>query len=91
MNETPRTAAKLNLEIFVALSTCACVYQQFLDQIFEIIYPYKQLVTFQVKNGAGPEADKYEIFQNTVVVNGKEKFTRATDLQSYLAKILGSR
>ncbi len=87
MPSVPATPPKLNLEIFVPLSTCACVYQQFLDQIFAVIHPFKHLITFQVKNGAGPDADKYEIFQNTVVVNGIEKFTRASDLESYLARV----
>ncbi len=91
MPELSVNSQKLTLEIFVQLSSCACVYQQFLDRIMEIIFPYKHLLTFQVKNGAGPEGDKYEIFQPTVVVNGKEKFTRTTDLEDYLAKILGTR
>ena len=82
---------KLSLEIFVPLSTCACVYQQFLDRIFEVIHPFKHLITFQVKNGAGPDGDKYEIYQNTVVVNGTEKFTRATDLESYLTRVFKVR
>jgi hypothetical protein len=90
MNDTPGSTTKLAIEIFVPLSTCACVYQQFLDRVFEILHPYKHLINFQVKNGAGADADKYEIYQNTVVINGKEKFTRILDLESYLAKIFGA-
>jgi hypothetical protein len=90
MNNSPVSPSKLHLEIFVPLSTCACVYEQFLDRIFEIIHPYKHLITFQVKNGAGPDADKYEIFQNTVVVNGRKKFTKITDLEPYLKKCFGT-
>ncbi|OLS14025.1 MAG: hypothetical protein RBG13Loki_2340 [Promethearchaeota archaeon CR_4] len=89
MTDAQVSPAKIHLEIFVPLSTCACVYQQFLDQIFAVLHPYKHCITFQVKNGASPEADKYEIFQNTVVVNGGEKFTRATELETYLRKIFG--
>ncbi len=89
MNETLGSPAKLAIEIFVPLSTCACVYQQFLDRVFEILHPYKHSIIFQVKNGAGPDGDKYEIFQNTVVVDGKEKFTRVLDLESYLANRFG--
>ncbi len=91
MSNSPGNPPKLNLEIFVPLSTCGCVYQQFLDRVFEIIHPFKHLITFQVKDGAGPVADKYEIFQSTVVVNGTESFTRVTDFEAYLARVFNVR
>ncbi len=91
MSNFPGNPPKLNLEIFVPLSTCACAYQQYLDQVFAIILPFKHLITFQVKDGAGSDADKYDIFQNTVVVNGREKFTRITDFEAYIAQVLNPR
>ncbi len=81
-----RNPAKPHLEIFVPLSACACAYQHYLDHVFEVMLPYKQLVTFEVKNAAGPDADKYEIFQSTVVVNGVEKFSQISELENYLKR-----
>ena len=85
----PKNPTKLQLEIFVPLSACACVYQHYLDRVFAVLLPYKHLISFQVKNAVGAEADKYGIFQNTVVVNGREKFTRITDLEDYLKRTFG--
>ena len=82
--ERPTESEKLNIEVFVPLDSCTCMFQPFVDQVFEIILPYKQNVKFEVKNVHSAEAKARQILQNVVVVNGKKKFFNLQDFQYFL-------
>jgi hypothetical protein len=68
---------EIYIEIFVPLSSCSCVYDSYLDQVFKILNPYKNHVKFEVKNADSPEGDKYNILQNSIIINknGNKKYS----------------
>lgn len=74
----------LELEIFVPLRACTCVFQTFLDLAMKIIIPYKNRVHFDVKDATSLEADNYGIFQNAIVVNKKDVYTDLARFEYFL-------
>ncbi|MHA1731156.1 MAG: hypothetical protein ACTSU5_04400, partial [Promethearchaeota archaeon] len=81
---TQQENEKLLVEVFIPLGACSCVFQHYLDRVFGILLPYKKLVNFQVKNVAGPEAEKYHLYQNSVVVNQEKVFPNLVSFQEFL-------
>ena len=59
---------KVPVYAFVSLSSCTCVYENFMEQVQKAITPYLDRIAFEVKDGAGPEGDIWEVFQNSVVI-----------------------
>ena len=81
----------MKVTVFVPLDSCTCCYDDYLERFTKIIMPYKERVEFEVKNGAGPEGDKYDIVTSTVVLENGRKFTKLSDFQGFLASTFGTR
>jgi hypothetical protein len=89
---------KIKVTAFVSLSSCTCVYGTFLDQVQKILTPYIESVQFEVKDGAGPEGDKWEVFCNSLVIEHPSlasgtfpgiKFTNLSQFENKLRELLG--
>lgn len=70
--------------MFVPLGSCGCAFQHYLDAVFEVLLPYKKLVKFEVKDSLGPEARKYELRGNAIVVDGTHVFSSPPALREFL-------
>jgi hypothetical protein len=84
---------KVKMSVYVPLNACACTYSHYLDQVMEILLPYRSKVKFEVKNAASKEAEELQIFQNSVVFeNYPDSATpiiikKLAQLERYLSKI----
>lgn len=91
MNSTQNNQVKIS--IFVALSSCSCNYENWLNRVFDILMPYKDKIDFEVKDATGWESYKYNILQNTIMVEESEEdvvknrifFTEIDKFQEYIA------
>ncbi|MBA7574422.1 hypothetical protein ES708_16228 [subsurface metagenome] len=66
---------KLKVDIYVPLDACACVWDDFMNRMFEVLTPYMKKIDYDTKNLNSEEARKLKLHGNCVVVNGKIKFT----------------
>ena len=91
MNSTKDNQIKVS--IFVALSACSCNYENWLNRVFDVIMPIKDKVEFEVKDATGWESYKYNILQNTIMVEENSKgvvknrifFTDIDKFREYIA------
>jgi len=79
---------KLQVDIFVPLDMCSCVWDKYMNRTFEILTPYIKYISFNTKNINSEEAKKLNIYENCVVIDGKTKFTSSYVLKEQLPDIL---
>ena len=83
---------KVHLDIFVPLNECACLWDQFMNKVFEVITPYMKHITFSTQNIYSEEARHLKVQSKSVVINGGEKrFTSPFTLQKELPRILSEK
>jgi len=75
---------KLKLDIYVPLDTCSCLWDSYMNQIFEILAPHIKLINFSTKSVNSPEAKKKNIYGNCVVIEDKHKLSSSIALRKRL-------
>jgi hypothetical protein len=83
-----RDDSKLQVDIFVPLNACECVWSQFMNLVFSTITPYMKHIKFETKNLDSEEARKLNLTGNCVVVDGKKKFVTSFALKKELSNLL---
>jgi hypothetical protein len=82
---------KVKMSVFVPLTACGCAYSHFLDEVMNIILPYRPKIEFEIKDAASKEAEQLEIFQMAIVLEHhpqSEKpitITKLDQLEPYLS------
>ena len=79
---------KLKVDIYVPLDACACVWDDFMNRMFEVLTPYIKNIDYNTKNLNSEEARKLKLHGNCVVVNGKIKFISSYVLKDKLPNLL---
>jgi hypothetical protein len=79
---------KLKVDIYVPLDACACVWDDFMNRMFEVLTPFMKNIDYNTKNLNSEEARKLKLYGNCVVVNGKIKFTSSYLLKDKLPNLL---
>ena len=80
---------KIQIDIFVPLNECACLWDQFMNKVFEVITPFMKHINFNTKNVNSEEAHQLNVRSNAVIINmGERKFTSPFTLQKELPQIL---
>lgn len=86
-----RDANKLNIDIFVPLNACECVWSQFMNLVFSTLAPYMKHIKFETKNLDSEEARKLNLTGNCVIVDGKKKFITSFALKKELPELLKAK
>jgi hypothetical protein len=60
---------KLQLDIFVPLNTCSCMYEHFINRVFEVVMEFMQLIEFKTKSLDSEEAHELNLHENCVVLD----------------------
>ncbi len=79
---------KLRVDIYVPLDACACVWDDFMNRMFEVLNPYIKNIDYNTKNLNSEEARKLKLHGNCFVVNGKIIFTSSYLLKDKLPNLL---
>jgi len=80
---------KLLVDIYLPMSECACLWDKFINQIFEVITPYIKYISFKTKDIYSEEGRALNLMNNCVIINkGERRFTSAFTLKQELPKIL---
>ncbi len=79
---------QLKVEIFVPLDTCACMWSQFIDNIFRVLTPFMKYIDFETKNINSEEARNRNIYEKCVIIRDYQKFTASFNLKRKLPQIL---
>ena len=79
---------KLNVDVYVPVNECACLYDKFMDRIFSVLIEYMKYINFETKNINSEEAKRLNLHGNCVVVDGGRVFTSSFQLKNQLPKIL---
>ena len=88
IEEKSRAPNKLNVDIFVPLSACACEWSQFMNRIFEILTPYIKHINHETKSLNSAEAKDLNLYSNCVLIDGEKKYTTAFALKRDLPKLI---
>jgi len=83
-----RDSNKLNVDIYVPLNACECVWSQFMNLVFSALTPYMKHIKFETKNLDSEEARKLNLNGNCVVVDSKKKFITSFALKKELPGLL---
>ena len=86
-----RNPNKLNVDIFVPLSACSCEWDKFMNRIFKVITPFIKNIDFKTKDINSQEARNLGVYGNSVIVDGKTKFTNFNLLRKQLPLLLKER
>ena len=86
-----RDANKLNVDVFVPLNACECVWSQFMNLVFSALAPYMKNIKFETKNLDSEEARKLNLTGNCVIVDGKKKFITSFALKKELPELLKAK
>jgi hypothetical protein len=85
-------SSKVHIDIFVPLNECACLWDQFVNRVFEVLTPFMKHITFSTLNIHSEDARQLKVQSNSVVINGGEKrFTSPFTLQRELPQILKAK
>lgn len=79
---------KITIDVFVPLNTCSCVYESFIQRVFNVLLDYMKLISYQTKSLDSEEARQLGLMENSIVVDGIKIFTSAFDLKKELPKLL---
>ncbi|NHI91067.1 MAG: hypothetical protein EAX96_01105 [Candidatus Lokiarchaeota archaeon] len=79
---------KIQVDIFVPLEACACIYEHFINSAFEVLMEYMDHVNFETKSLNSAEAQKLNLKQNSIVINGEKILTSSFALKKELLQLL---
>ncbi len=79
---------KLKIDIFVPLNVCACMWEKFIERVFNVLSQYIKYIDHETKSLDSEEAHQLNLFQNTIVIDSKIKILDSFDLKQQLPKIL---
>lgn len=79
---------KLQVDIFVPLNTCACIYESFMDRIFKVLTEFLNYIDFETKSLDSEEAKQMKLHENCVVIEGNTIITSSFKLKQELPIIL---
>jgi len=85
---TQQHDSKLKVDIYVPLDACACVWDDFMNRMFEVLTPYMKNIDYNTKNLNSEEARKLKLYGNCVVIDGKKKFNVSYLLKKELPNLL---
>jgi hypothetical protein len=88
-NSSPQN--KLQLDIFVPLNECSCMYEHFINRIFSVIMEYIQFVDFKTKSLDSDEARALNLHENCVVLEKTKIIIESFKLKDEIAKLLKER
>lgn len=88
LNNSDKTPAKLQVDIYVPLNACACEWSQFMNLIFSVITPYIKYINHETKSLDSEEAREKGLFNKCVIIDGKKKYTTSYALKRDLPKLL---
>ena len=83
-----RDINKLNVDVFVPLNACECVWSQFMNLVFSTLAPYMKHIKFETKNLDSEEARKLNLTGNCVIIDNKKKFITSFALKKELPTLL---
>ena len=78
---------KLKIGIYVPMGQCACDWQGFMDQVFEVLMPHLKEIDFDTKDSGSGEAKLRKLPSHCVVV-GEEVFTAMQTLKNKLPSLI---
>ena len=79
---------KLNIDVYVPLNDCACLYDKFMERIFSVLIDYMKYINFETKDINSEEAKMLKLHGNCVVIEGEKIITSSFQLKHQLSKIL---
>lgn len=79
---------KLKIDIYVPLDTCSCMWDGYMNQVFEVLAPHIKYINFNTKSVNSPEAKKNNIYGNCVLIEDKHKFSSSIALKKRLPEFL---
>lgn len=78
---------KLKVDIFVPLQICSCQWENFMNQVFEVLTPYMKYIEHETKSLHSDEAGKMNLFNKCVIIEG-EKVQSVYALKKKLPEML---
>jgi hypothetical protein len=84
---TSQQTRKLKIDIFVPMSRCACDWQGFMDQVFEVLMPHMKEIEFDTKDSSTSEAKTRKLPSHCIVI-GEEVFISSSVLKSRLPSLI---
>lgn len=82
---------KINVEIFVPLDSCACLWNRFMNSMFAVLTPYMKYINFETKNINSKDARERNIFGNCIVIDKEKKFITSFILKKKLPELLSEK
>lgn len=82
---------KVNIDIFVPLNSCSCMYEHFINRVFSVIMEYMQYINFTTKSLDSEEAQKLNLHENCVVLEHNTIIIETYKLKDEIAKLLSAR
>ena len=78
----------LQVDIYVPLDACSCVWEKFMNRIFMVLTPHIKHIDHETKNLNSDEARRLNISSSCVVIDGKKKIPSSFLLEKELPKLL---
>jgi len=82
---------KLQLDIFVPLNSCSCMYEHFINRVFEVIMEFMQSIEFKTKSLDSEEARELNLHENCVVLDKTKVILEPYKLKDEIASRLKVR
>ena len=84
------SADKIKVEVFIPAGVCSCSVAPFMNMIWQVLTKYRSAVDYYLMENDTPEAKKYGISAQGVVINGMVKLEdfRIEELESAIKKFL---
>jgi len=79
---------KLKLDVYVPLDTCSCMWDGYMNRVFEVMTPYINLINFNTKSVNSDEAKSKNIYGNCVLIEDKHKLSSSCALKKRLPELL---
>jgi len=78
---------KLKVDIYVPLQICSCQWENFMNQVFEVLTPYMKYIKHETKSLHSDEGGKMNLFHKCVMIDG-EKISSVYALEKRLPELL---
>ncbi|MHA1386423.1 MAG: hypothetical protein ACTSR3_21950 [Candidatus Helarchaeota archaeon] len=88
VTEKKENSNKLSVDIFVPLDACACMYESFINRVFNVLMEYMRHIEFQTKSLNSDEAKKMGLSGNCVVLDGNKIVSNTFLLKKEIPKLL---
>ena len=79
---------KLKVEIYVPLESCSCMFEHFINGVFQILTRYIKLIHFETKDINSEESRQLRLMEDSVVIESEMVFNSLIKLKNQLPKIL---